>query len=237
MADPAREAGIAGVFGDLVEALRSGRELVDALDLLVQACTEYTDAVEAAVILRAEGDTYRAVASTNERTLDVEESQIGVESGPCIESIAHGELLAVPDVRAVRHNWPEFVATALTAGFGGALALPLEVDGETVGGVNVFLAGPGELTESEVSLITSMMRVVSSGLSQRRENDERDAVADQLAFALESRVVIEQAKGYLSYEHRTSVGSAFSLLRRHARSHQLPLRDVAQGVVDRRLVL
>jgi GAF domain-containing protein len=234
MADPAREAGIAGVFGDLVEALRSGRELVDALDLLVQACTEYTDAVEAAVILRAEGDTYRAVASTNERTLDVEESQIGVESGPCIESIAHGELLAVPDVR---HNWPEFVATALTAGFGGALALPLEVDGETVGGVNVFLAGPGELTESEVSLITSMMRVVSSGLSQRRENDERDAVADQLAFALESRVVIEQAKGYLSYEHRTSVGSAFSLLRRHARSHQLPLRDVAQGVVDRRLVL
>ena len=237
MADPAREAGIAGVVSDLVEALRSGRELVDALDLLVQACTEYTQAVEAAVILRAEGDTYRAVASTAERTLDVEEAQIGVHGGPCIESIAHGTLFAVPDVRDVRDKWPDFVRSALSAGLGAALALPLEVDGETVGGVNVFLREPGQLTEHEVSLVTSMLRVVGSGLSQRRENDAQAALADQLAFALDSRVVIEQAKGYLSYEHGTSVGSAFSLLRRHARSHQLPLRDVAQGVVDRRLVL
>jgi AmiR/NasT family two-component response regulator len=70
-----------------------------------------------------------------------------------------------------------------------------------------------------------------------RRDVAQAALADQLASALESRVVIEQAKGYLSYEHGTTVGSAFSLLRRHARSHQLPLRDVAQGVVDRRLVL
>jgi hypothetical protein len=237
MADAGHDADIAAVFVELVEALRSGRELVDALDLLVRACTDHTGAVEAAVILRADDRTYRAVASTHERTLDVEEAQLGVEGGPCIESIARGELLAVPDVRTVHDRWPEFTETALSAGLRGALALPLEVDGTAVGGVNVFLAEPGELSESEVSLITSMVRVVGTGLSQRRQNDEQTALADQLAYALESRVVIEQAKGYLSYERSTTVTSAFSLLRSHARSHQLPLRDVAQGVVDRRLVL
>jgi hypothetical protein len=237
VADAGSDADIASVFVELVEAFRSGRELVDALDLLARACTDHTAAVEAAVILRAGDDTYRAVASTTERTLDVEEAQLGIEGGPCIESIARGELLAVHDIRTVHDRWPAFTETALAAGLSGALALPLEVDGVAVGGVNVFLAEPGELSEPEVSLITSMVRVVGTGLSQRRENDARIALADQLAYALESRVVIEQAKGYLSYERSTTVTSAFSLLRSHARSHQLPLRDVAQGVVDRRLVL
>ena len=229
------EARLAAVFVTLVESLRSGRELLDCLDVLVQACTAHTGAAQAAVILRSDEETYRAVASTHERTLDVEEAQLGLDGGPCIEAIRLGRSLTVPDISAVHDRWPEFTITALEAGLGGALALPLEVDGETVGGVNVFLAEPGELGPSDVALLTSMLRVIAIGLSLRNEIDQRAVVAEQLNFALESRVVLEQAKGALSYEHDITVSDAFQLLRRHARTMRLPLREVAQGVIERRL--
>lgn len=235
MSELTSEARLAAVFVTLVESLRSGQELLDCMDVLVHACTAHTRAAQAAVILRSNEETYRAVASTHERTLDVEEAQLGLDGGPCIESIRVGKMLAVPDISAVYDKWPEFTITALQAGLGGALALPLEVDGETIGGVNVFLAEPGELDPSEVALITSMLRVVGVGLSLRNEIDQRAVVAEQLNFALESRVVLEQAKGALSYEHDITVSDAFKLLRRHARTMRLPLREVAQGVVERRL--
>lgn len=229
------DAQLAQVFVELSEALRSGQELVDAMDVLVRACTAHTSAVEAAVILAGDDGTYRAVASTRERTLDVEEAQIGADSGPCLDSIRADEILEVPDIGAEEDRWPVFAATAREAGLGAVLAVPVTVGDRTIAGVNVFLTEPGRLPASEASFIVAMTRVVASNLAQRHVVEEQMALSEQLAYALESRVTIEQAKGYLAYQHGTDVSAAFARLRTYARSNGQALRRVAEAVLDRRL--
>ena len=101
----------------------------------------------------------------------------------------------------------------------------------------MFLARPGTLSTDEVTLVTSMARIVASGLRGRQEHERQAAVEEQLTAALESRVVIEQGKGFLSYAHGEGVAEAFTRLRGHARSRQLPLRAVAERVVGGDLLL
>ena len=231
------DARLAEVFVDLTEALGTGAGFVDAMDILVRAVTDHTDATQAAVVLAADEGTFRAVASTHERTLDVEEAQIGADGGPCIDCITAGTMIEVPDIRVVSDQWPAFASTAHDAGLVAALAIPITVGDRTIAGVNVFLSRPGRLSEAEVSFIVAMTRVVAAALAQRQAADESAALADQLAHALETRVVIEQAKGYLAYQHGTDVSDAFTRLRTFARSTRRPLRDVAQAVIDRTLPL
>jgi GAF domain-containing protein len=235
--DLTRDARLAGVFVGVVEAFQAGDRFVDAMDLIVQACTEFTRATQAAVILASEDGALRAVASTHERTLDVEEAQIGVDAGPCVDCLTTGRTLEVADIDAVREQWPVFAETARAAGIGAAVAVPIIVGGRSIAGINVFLDTPGHLTPSEVAVIEALARVAAVTLEQRQAGDDRAALAVQLTQALESRVVIEQAKGYLAYQHSTSPASAFGLLRNHARSTRLPFRDIAQGVVARTLSL
>lgn len=230
-------ADLAQVFADLAETLTSGERLVDAMDILVRAGTVHTSAVEAAVILAADGDTYRAVASTRERTLDVEEAQIGGDGGPCIDCITTQHLVQVPDIQAAAETWPEFAATAHAAGLPSMLAVPITVGDRTIAGVNLFLDHPGHLPETELSVIVSLTRVIAAGVGQRRAVDDQAALASQLTHALESRVVIEQAKGYLAYRHGIDVSTAFTKLRSYARTNRRALRDVAQAVIDRSLPL
>jgi GAF domain-containing protein len=225
---------VARVFVELVSSLRSGRELVDALDVFVRACTAHTAVAEAAVVVALDATTVRAVASTQERTLDIEEAQIGADGGPCLEVLATGEPMEVADVVDVRDRWPEFVATALSSGVGAVLAIPITVDDRTIAGVNLFLRGPGRLSRQDVEFVRAMTSVVEVSLSDR---DAQTASTEQLTYALESRVVIEQAKGFLAFQNDTSVGAAFQALRSYARSTRSPLREVAQGVVERTLTL
>jgi len=231
------DPGPARVFVELTEALGPHGGLVDAMDILVHACTDHTNADQAAVVIRTGDGTYRAVASTHERTLDVEEAQIGTTGGPCISCITTGEVLEVPDIGAVSERWPAFARTAHATGLGAALAIPVTVDGDTIAGVNVFLAEPGHLSEPDMSLILALTRVAAAGLAHREAAHRGAAIAQQLTEALESRVVIEQAKGFLAYQHGTDVSEAFTRLRRYARNNRLPLRGVASAIVDRTLQL
>jgi hypothetical protein len=233
----AADARLEQVFADLADTLADDRRLVDAMDILVRACTEHTSAVEAAVILAANGDTYRAVASTRERTLDVEEAQIGGNGGPCVDCITTQQLVQVPDIQATAEKWPEFAATAHRVGLSSMLAVPIIVGDRTIAGVNLFLDHPGHLPDTELSVVVSLNRVIAAGVGQRQAVDNQAALTEQLTHALESRVVIEQAKGYLAYRHGIDVSAAFTRLRSYARTNRRALRDVAQAVIDRTLPL
>jgi GAF domain-containing protein len=237
MVDHTRDARFASVFVAVIEALQTGDRFVDAMDLIVQACTEFTTAAQAAVIIAPEEGTLRAVASTHERTLDIEEAQIGVNAGPCLECLTTGQTLEVPDIEATRDRWPVFADTARAAGLRAAIAVPVMVGGRSIAGINIFLHAPGRLTQSEVTVIKALAHVAALTLEHKQAGEGHAALAGQLTQALESRVVIEQAKGYLAYQHATTPASAFGMLRNHARSTQLPLQHVAQGVVERTLSL
>jgi GAF domain-containing protein len=232
-----RQADIARLFVDLVGSLSSEGGLVDAMDVIVRGTTEHTQAVEAAVILAADHDTFRPVASTRERTLDVEEAQIGTAGGPCIDSIQDVTSIEVSDLHEAVEFWPEFVATAIGSGLRAVLAVPLIVDGRAIGGLNVFLRTPGRLSDDEKDFIVAMTQVVGISLQERNALRRQEALTTQLQGALDSRVVIEQAKGALAQLHNTSVGQAFMLLRDDARTRNRTLKETAQLVVRREITL
>jgi GAF domain-containing protein len=232
-----RDARFADVFVGVVEALQADDRFVDAMDLIVQACTDFTSSTQAAVIVAPDHGPLRAVASTHERTLDVEESQIGVDAGPCVDCLASAQTVQVDDVEAVRDRWPAFAETALSSGLASGVAVPIVVGGRGVAGINAFADTRGAFTPSDVSVVKALARLAATTLEHRRAADGNAVLAEQLTLALESRVVIEQAKGYLAYRHSTTPASAFGMLRNHARATRLPLRDVARGVVDRTLSL
>ena len=125
--------------------------------------------------------------------------------GGCVDCIRTGSVIEVPNIEATRATWPAFAATAGRAGLGAICAIPITVRDRTISGVNVFLAQPGHLSVAAVSVILAMTQVIAKLLEQRYEADEKTALAEQLTHALESRVVIEQAKGYLAYRHGTDV--------------------------------
>jgi hypothetical protein len=232
-----REIDLARVFVDLADSLRGGHDVIDTMDVLVQATVTHTRASEAAVVLADAGGSLHVVASTSERSVDVEEAQIGTESGPCVAAYADGHLLEVPDVRQVVDRWPEFVETAEASGLRAAVAIPLTVRDRTIGGMNVFLREAARLDDVELVLLQAMTHVATISVLQQRDADARDELTDQLQRALNARVTIEQAKGFLAYQHQTGVDQAFALIRDHARRHRVRLREVAEGVVRRELSL
>jgi len=231
------DSQIGDVFARLADSLRAGDDIVDTMDVLVRAAVDHTRAAEAAVVLVAPSGVLHVVASTTERSVDVEEAQIGTGSGPCLAAYERGEVIEVPLVAAVADQWPEFVETAESSGLRAVVAVPLRVRDRSIGGMNVFLAEPGSLPAVELALLEAMSHVATISVLQQRDADARDELADQLQRALDARVTIEQAKGFLAYQHHVSVDQAFGLIREHARRHRVRLREVAEQVVRREISL
>lgn len=101
--------------------------------------------------------------------------------------------------------------------------------------MNLFRSKPGTLNAPDAAVAQALADVATIGILQERSIRETGIVTDQLQRALESRILIEQAKGVLSAMGLMSVDDAFEALRSYARRHNLPLRAVAEGVASRRL--
>jgi GAF domain-containing protein len=222
------------VVVQLADALRAGHDVIDIMDILVQATVELTEADQAAVVLADQEGVLHVAASSNERTLDVEEAQIGTDEGPCVDCIHTGELIEVEDVAASADRWPVFVPNALDAGIRSGVAIPMTLGGRTIGDMNVFMNHPGRLSAAAITFIQAMTQVAMMSVVVRRESDRE---VDQLQRALDSRVLIEQAKGFLAFQKSTTVENAFAALRDHARRNQARLVDVARAIVDREITI
>ncbi|MFS4505281.1 GAF and ANTAR domain-containing protein [Clavibacter sp. Sh2141] len=222
---------------DVVGIVRSGVGVLDAMDVLVRACVDRAGAVEAAIVITDADGGLHAVASSNERTLDVEETQIGTQEGICVECVRTGALVEVPDIEQVRERWPAFAASAADAGFRSGVAVPLRIGDRTVGGLNLFYASEGRQSLAALALVQALVQVAGLRLVPRPGEDERTALDLLLEQAVEGRTVIEQAKGFLAYDRDTSVQDAFALMRDHARANRLGVVEVAGRVLGRELVV
>jgi GAF domain-containing protein len=232
-----RDVELADVFVLLADSLRAGHDVVDTMDILVQASTRFTAATDAGILLADTAGVLHVIASSNERTSDVEEAQLGFDEGPCLDSFHSGKPVETPDLAKEGWKWPRFVTVAEARGFRAGHASPLRLRGTTFGAMNLFTTQPGLLSDRDTALALALAQMATISLVQHRTIQNQAAVNDQLQQALDSRVVIEQAKGVLAQRHGIAVDEAFTLLRRHARSTGSRLRDIADGVVNRRLTI
>jgi hypothetical protein len=120
----------------------------------------------------------------------------------------------------------------LQAGFAAVQALPMRLRQQVIGALNLFRAVPGDFDPLDVRVGQALADVATISLLHERSMRLSDALNEQLQTALNSRVVIEQAKGKLAERMGVDMDQAFSLLRDFARNRNLRLSDLAQAFID-----
>lgn len=194
-------------------------------------------------LLRADGvgvllleEQQLRVGTTNSEVGDrVETLEVELEEGPCVECVRVGHPVLVPDLAATADRYPNFTPRALEAGARAIHAIPMTGHGELVGSLDIVSLQPTEMSETQLSTARMLCDVAVSYIFAVRLHEETSELAGQLQNALDTRVLIEQAKGILAERHGGSMGDAFERLRRYARSHSAPVREVARQVVEDRL--
>ena len=230
-----REALLARTFVELADTLVDDFDVVELLTLLAHRCVEMLDVAAAGLMLVAPEGDLRVVASSSEEMRLVELFEIQSQEGPCPECYRTGEPAVSNNLGADDLRWPRFGPVAVKAGFRSAQALPMRLRGVTIGALNLFRTETGALDQHDILAAQALADVATIAILQHRAAIQAHLVVDQLNHALNSRVMIEQAKGILAERAGLDMEGAFSWLRQHARNHNLLLIDVAQAIIDGKL--
>jgi transcriptional regulator with GAF, ATPase, and Fis domain len=232
--DVAREAVLARAFVRLADTLASDFDIVDFLHGLAEDSVEILRASAAGVMLVDARGGLRLIASSDERLRLLELFEIQGAQGPCPDAFSSGR--AVQASAADSHvRWPVFAPRASGAGFQVMCAVPLRVRTDVIGALNLFRRSHELFSGIEMEIAQAMAEMAAIGLIQERALRERNLLAAQLQAALNSRVIIEQAKGMLAEYLTITVDDAFQLLRNYAHYNNRKLSEVASDVVDRRI--
>ncbi|HEU5109377.1 MAG TPA: GAF and ANTAR domain-containing protein [Micromonosporaceae bacterium] len=228
------ERQLAEVFVALADTLVDDFDVVDFLHELTVRCAQVLGVSAAGVLLSDQRGTLRVVAASTEQTRLLELLQSQTDQGPCPECFHSGRPVAVADLSepAAAGRWPRFAGEARKVGFSSVHALPMRLRTDVIGALNLFGTRPGALDEDTIRLAQALADVATIGLLQARAIRQRDTLAEQLQTALNSRVVIEQAKGVIAERHHVDVDQSFTLLRSTARTHNRRLSELARAVVD-----
>lgn len=226
-----REQKLARTFVDLTDTLMETFDVHDFLQLLCVRTQQILAVQATGVMVESEEGTLSLVAASSRAAgaLDLFELQAG--QGPCYEAYADGAQILTGDLDTVRDRWPGFVPRALEAGFGAVAAFPLRLHGDRLGAMNLFRIRRGSFEEPDVSAAQALADMATIGLVSHRRLAAAETRADQLQYALEARVLIEQAKGMLAHHHGVDPEEAFELLRHHARPRNMEVREVAGRLV------
>jgi len=231
MAARTREHDLIETFVTLSDTLVDDYDTVELLQTLVDRSVSLFDAASAGIVLRDANGIAEVLASTDEDSRLIGLLQLREEAGPCLECLTTGEAIIVADIEDVRAAWGPFRDRALELGLRSVHCVPMRLRNECIGSLNLFRDGPGTLPDEDVAVVQAFADVATIGILHQRALVESDTVRSQLQHALNSRVLIEQAKGAVAYAREISPDEAFQLLRRHARSHSTALTVVAGRVV------
>ena len=231
-----RAVMVAESFVSLADTLVDDFDVVELLDRLVRSCVNLLD-VRAAAILLTNHDrtTLDVVASSDEASGLMEVIQMESHSGPCIDAVRTGQAVSVSDPAELRRLWPAFGQAVEQVGFTMVHALPLRVRQETIGALNLFDAGDQDLPDADLRLAQALADVATIAILQQRNLTRASLLAEQLQQALNTRIVVEQAKGVLAEYAGADMAAAFEALRDYSRSHRTKLGVVARSLVTRDL--
>jgi GAF domain-containing protein len=227
------EPALAAAFIDIADTLVADYDVVDLAHRLTTHCAELLD-VEAVGMLLTDGQgRLGLLASSSEQARVVELFQLqGENHGPCLDCFSSGRAVSAPDLSRWRDRWPGFVEEAEEQGFHTVHALPMMLREQTIGALNLFLAGTSPLSGDDLALGRALADIATIAILQQRALARSETVVEQLQGALNSRVIIEQAKGALAYHGQIDVDEAFGRMRAHARANNLLLSQLARAVVN-----
>ena len=231
----ARETILARTFVELADTLVADFDVVELLTRLTDRCVEVLDVGAAGLMLAAPEGDLRVMASSSEAMRLLELFELQAHEGPCLDCYRTGEPVVNQNLASVNGRWPRFAAEALAAGFHSVHALPMRLRGTVIGALNLFHVEAGEMREADVEAAQAFADVATIAVLQHRAASDALVLNEQLNLALNSRIVIEQAKGMLAERAGLTMEQAFFALRGYARDRNLRLVDVAHDVIGRKL--
>lgn len=212
-------------------ALTDDFDFDEALHELVITSATALDLAGAGVTLSVPAGGTQYIAASDPTTMHVERRQDELQQGACIDAISSSEIVAVEDL-TVEPRWPQFTPVLIDAGFRAAAGVPIRYRGDNIGAVNLYDNDSRVWTIDEFQTGRLIADLAAGYLINSYLARSARTLARQLEGALQSRIIIEQAKGILAGRHGTTPDAAFEVLRSHARSHRLKMRDVCSAIVN-----
>lgn len=222
---------LAETFVELADTLVADFDPIEFMHLLANRCVTTLEVDAAGILLVDHHGELQVVGASSDRARLLELFELQHRQGPCMECYLTSEPVTVAGLAEQPQRWPEFSSVAVAAGFGAVHALPMRLREQTVGALNLFTSAEGPLDEKRVRIAQAMADVATIGLLQSQIISHRELLAGQLQHALQSRVLIEQAKGVLAERLRIDMSQAFETLRHYSRSNHLHLSEVAEDVI------
>ncbi len=231
MPDSDREARVLDAVVTLVDSLLHDFDVVDLLTDLTERCAQLLDVSSAGLLLADPRQQLHLMAATSDSTEELELFQLQADEGPCLDCFTSGDPVSIADLTTESERWPRFVRVATDAGFASVHAVPMRAAGSPLGALGLFGTTVGALNEADLLVGRSLAHVASVAIVQEHAPTP-DVVLPHLRSALASRVVVEQAKGFLRERLDITVADAFTVLRRYAHTSGTHLTTVARQLMS-----
>jgi GAF domain-containing protein len=219
---------------DVVHALARvslrDRPLNDVLAEISRLARDVVPGADATSITLLRGDRAFTAANTGEEALDADQLQYERGYGPCMDAGRTGLLMHVDDM-AVESRWPDYSKAVQDKGIRSSVSAPLPYQGATIGALNVYAAVPGAFSTQDIAACEEVADYIAVAVNNADAHSEAVQLATDMRRAMESRAVIDMAKGILIARHHCSPEEAFAILSRTSQNHNRKLRDLAEALV------
>ena len=222
---------LADVFVEFADTLIDDYDVIEFLLMVTNRTAELIGASDVGLLLADQRGRLQFMAASNEDVKRLELFQIQVNEGPCRDAFQSGQAVVNADLQDANDRWPTFAPRAAADGYRSAHAFPLRLRQEVIGAIGVFGTDVRRWELAEVHIAQALAHIATIGLLQERAIRRGEVLAEQLQSALNSRIVIEQAKGAIAQFRNVSVDDAFVVLRDHARRTNERLGTVAHAAL------
>ena len=218
-------------LSDFARTLAGRYTIADVLTQLTDHIAEVLDVSGAGVSLLDESNRLRFVTASSALLTEAEQTQERLQQGPCVDAVQTGEIIKSVDLER-ESRWPDLRPVLLAAPFRSAAGIPLQSEDRRLGSLNLYDAARRDWSDDDLRTATVLADMAVGYLVHASQLEQAERTREQLQEALDSRIIIEQAKGMIANANGIAIDDAFDLLRRYARSQRKPLRAVAADVVE-----
>lgn len=218
-------------FDELSTLIVSDHSLDSVMTAIAEVGKRLLPAVSEVSVTLVRAGRAETVASTGQLAVDMDERQYDGDAGPCLTAAREGRLVSLLDAGAAE-QYPQFAAAARTRGVGSSLSVPVKLPEPIAAGLNLYSGQLAGFSEQDITLAQTLAAYAAVALSNVHLYESQKRVAEHLERALQTRGVIDQAKGILMAQQHCSVDDAFQALVTISQRSNRKLRDVAQEVVD-----
>lgn len=227
------------ILMSLMEQADTGSTLPE---LLCRTCCLNIPVDGAGIALMGDGGSIELTVGSNPRAQELENLQLVVGEGPCVDAFSTGRLVLQPDLRRTS-RWPLYSPAALDRGVQAVFSYPLRIGSIRLGVLDLYRDASGSLSDKQVGValdfvdaaLMIVLHLQSDPLTGGGDGNGGFGISGPMEIAFQSHPEVHQASGMISVQASVSLADALLLLRAHAFTEDRPIADVARDVVERRL--